>query len=212
MISISAHVQSWLDEHPTIRQHVSDGIINHSALARTLKSDIEDQLGERVSVESVTIALNRIGKSLKASASYTALQYVGDVSVQTGLTILIYDINDFDALELPDLATMRSGYFVSTRGIWHASIIATSLIAKDPRLSASASVCQDNVTSITIKLKEGHIPIPGVCAGILGVLANKGVNLQEVISTHNELTILCDHANAERAMSALMDIKDSRFD
>lgn len=209
MISISAHVQSWLDEHPTLRNLLSEGLINHSALARSIKNDIEKQLGEKASIESITIALNRLGKTLQSSPAPNATTFIGDVSVQTGLTILIYHINDFDTLKLPDAQSLKQSYFVTTRGIWHASIITSSHIAESAALAEHAAEQQDNVTSITIKLKEGHIPVPGVCAGILSLLANKNINLQEVISTHNELTILTDQANTDRALQCLMQVKQS---
>lgn len=206
MISISAHTQSWLDENPNIRSLLSEGLINHSALARKMHGDIERQLGEKASLDSVTIALNRIGKSLSKHSVTTPTQFIGDISVQTGLTILIYHISDFDSLILPDVQDLKKGYFVTTRGIWHASIITTSQIAKDSDLLDTCFEHQDMITSVTIKLKEGHIPIPGVCAGILTLLANKGVNLQEVISTHNELTILTDQNNADLALGTLLKI------
>lgn len=209
MRSISNHVQSWLDEHPTIREHVSEGIINHSALARRIRSDIEADLGEKVSIESITIALNRAGKQLQGITALDPLQFIGDISIQTGLTILIFHINDYDMLDLPSMLTQKHGYFVSTRGIWHASIITTSEVAKESNLLSACFEHQDAITSITINLKPGHIPIPGVCAGILSLLANRGVNLQEVISTHNELTILTDQTNADRAIKTLMDVKNT---
>ncbi len=204
MISISAHTQSWLDENPNIRSLLSEGLVNRSALARKMHGDIERQLGEKASLESVTIALNRIGKTLSMHSATTPTHFIGDISVQTGLTILIYHISDFDTLTLPDAQDLKQGYFVTTRGIWHASIITTSKIAKDSDLLEACFEHQDVITSVTIKLKEGHIPIPGVCAGILSLLANKGVNLQEVISTHNELTILTDQNNADLALKTLM--------
>ena len=210
MVSISSHVQSWLDEHPTIRAHVAEGIINHSALARRIRHDIESSLGEKVSIESITIALNRAGKVLERQRQTDPLSYIGDISIQTGLTILIFNVDHFDSLSLPTALTSEQSYFVSTRGIWHASVITTSHIATRSGLIKSCTERQDDITSITIKLREGHIPIPGVCAGILSLLANKGVNLQEVISTHNELTILTDQINTDRALKALMDAKNRR--
>ena len=207
MISVSSHVISWLDANPTTRDMVAGGLINHSALARRIQSEIEQRLGEKVSIESITIALNRAGKKLESTKSTDPLSFIGDVSVQTGLTILNYEIADFDRLELPDAQTRQQGYFVSTRGIWHASIITTSEIAKDIVAHSAAAEQENDVTSITVRLKPGHFPIPGVCAGILSLLANKGVNFLEVISTHNELTILADQKNSESGMRTLMDTK-----
>lgn len=207
MKSISAQVNHWLDANPTIRSHVAQDLINHSALARAIQSDIEASLDQKVSKESITISLNRIGKVLQDTTLDSPLQYVGDISIQTGLTILIYDISDFDSLELPDAATRQQGYYVSTRGIWHASIITTREIAAQSSLSATAAVTQQNISSTTIRLKPGHIDVTGVCAGILTLLSNKGVNLQEVISTHNELTILTDQSNAETALATLMSLR-----
>ncbi len=209
MITVSSRVQQWLGAHPTVQGHLADGIINHSSLARTIRRDIEHAVGEKVSIEAITIALNRAGKELAHSNTLDPLSFIGDVSVQTGLSILNFDIDTFNTLELPPLDARQHGYFVTTRGIWHASIITTQEIAQSPLLAPQANASEHEITSTTIRLKKGHIPVPGVCAGILTLLSNSGVNFSEIISTHNELTILTDQSNADKALQTLMRHKNN---
>jgi len=208
MRTISDFVENWIEQNPVVREHLAAGIINHSALARDIKADIEQSAGEKVSIEAVTIALNRIGKRLKPNAGTpNPLSFIGDISIQTGLDILIYEVSDFDSLDIPPRSRSEHTYFVSAKGIWHASIITTSDAARDPRLCQKAHTHERDLTATTVRLKPGHIPVPGVCAGILSLLANKGVNLEEVNSTHNELTILTDQSNADLALKTLLDAK-----
>jgi len=207
MISISAHVQSWLENNPFINSHLSDGIINHSALARKIKQEIEQERGEQVSIESITIALNRAGKNISGQNLISPLEYIGDISVQTNLDILIYEINDFNNLHQAAFDASKHSCFVSTRGIWHAAIITTSEFANRKILKSTASIHERNHTAITVRLRPGNSVVPGIIAGILSILANRGVNLREVISTHNELTMITNPDNADKTITALMDLK-----
>jgi aspartokinase len=65
----------------------------------------------------------------------------------------------------------------------------------------------DNLASITIKLPTENIEISGIYYYILKRIAWEGININEVISTTNEFTIVVRDKDIDRAFSILMSLK-----
>lgn len=192
MITITDYVKTWLTQHPGYVPYVQQGVINYSSLARRMKDDIEQQAGERVSVAAVTLALNRYAKRLSGDELIDYEQYIGEVSVQSGLGILAIAQTDLDSdtffwavKKLHD----RHEYMVYTRGIWHTALIGRSEVIDELATTLHGTITSTDLVGVTIKLKKGHLPVPGVCAYVLQLLAARDVNLVEVTSSHDELTV-----------------------
>ena len=208
MISVTDRVKTWVATHPFHATFIANGLINSSALARTIKSDIEQQVGERVAVESITLALNRYGHDVASDDIPLDFdQYLGEVSVQSGLSILSIPQVDLDAdFFFAALAELHKNheYTIYTRGVWHTALIGKQQVIHDLSAHFRNTVVSDDLVGITIKLKPGHLPKPGVCAYILQKIAFKGINLQEVTSSHNELTVIINRMDTNRALECLV--------
>lgn len=210
MITISQHVEQWIEQNPVMRDQLAMGLMNHSALARHMYSDIKNTAGTSVSIEAITIALNRLGKALsKQPRKEDLLRFIGDVSVQTGLTIIVIQTEPND---LKTGAARRKGeFFVVSQGIWHTTIMSkTETIDMLGLAESDVVVRRDNLTGLTVKLTSGNVDVPGVCSLVLQVLANKNINLQEVSSTHDELTVIFDQDEAQKALQTIIDLKTFR--
>lgn len=196
MITISDKVREWVDQNPTCAQYMSAGLMNHSSLARRIKTDIERAVGEKVSVEAITLALNRYAKQLTVDGVVDYRSYLGEVSVQSGLGVLT--ISQTDASMDEFLAAARRlheqrEYMVYTRGMWYTALIGrTEVIDELAATLDGTTVTSRDCVGITVKLRIGHLPVPGVCAYVLQLLAGRGINLVEVTSSHNELTVFVD--------------------
>lgn len=196
-----------MQQHPLHATFVKDGLINVSALARLIKPELERQAGEILSLEAITLALNRHGKRSGATANINYERFIGEVSVQSGLSALTIpqvnlDINTFfDALKV---LHANHEYTLYTRGAWH-----TALIGKQPTIELLAtkfphSIVVHNLVGLTIKLKPGHLPTPGVCAYILQKFALRGINVTEISSSHDEFTIIVAEQFAQAALACLI--------
>jgi hypothetical protein len=206
MITISTHVQRWVDQHPLCADMIAAGIINHSALARRIRPEIQAVSGQSVSNAAITVALNRQSKILaKTRNAHDYRRYIGDISIQTGLSIVVVaaeaDVPVYKAKHISD-------YFVISQGLWHSTIIAkTDVVNKLHLKPAHIKQQMDKLTGLTVRLGEGNIAVPGVIAHALQILAAKQINLLEVISAHNELTVILDEDQAQKALKALLDHK-----
>lgn len=207
MITISDHVKNWVHNHPTHAMHMRQGIINYSSLARIIKPDIEHASGERVSVDAITLALNRVAKKLSPESDIDYSRFLAEVSVQSGLGVLTIpqsDINTDVFFRAARKLHEQNEYMVYTRGIWHTALIGKLNIIDELETTLHGTVTSRDIVGITVKLKIGHLPVPGVCAYVLQLLADRGVNLIEVTSSHNELTVFIPSKFTNVALESLI--------
>lgn len=207
MLTISDRTKSWISTHPTHAHFLADGLINASALARLIKPDIEKEVGERVSAEAITLALNRHSKNIRHLSSADYEKFVGEVSVQSGLSIMTIPQVDLD----PDafskaIAILHKTheYTLYSRGVWHTALVGKHSVIEELATHFRHTIIAHDLVAVTIKLKPGHLPTPGVCAYILQKLALRDINLQEVTSSHNELTVIIRKNDTNKALDCLV--------
>lgn len=90
------------------------GIINYSSLARQIRPEIEEASGERVSVEAITLALNRQARRMTSSDGIDFSSYLGEISVQSGLGILTIPQADINT----DAFFGQQESFTNSTNIW----------------------------------------------------------------------------------------------
>jgi predicted regulator of amino acid metabolism with ACT domain len=65
----------------------------------------------------------------------------------------------------------------------------------------------EDLSSVTIKLPNENVDIPGIYYFIFQRLSWEGVNIRQVISTSNEFTILVDEDAVNTAFKVIKDLK-----
>lgn len=64
------------------------------------------------------------------------------------------------------------------------------------------------MSSITVKLPEENVSVPGIYYFIFQRLAWEGVTMNEVISTSNEFTIIVPEDQIDKAFRVIKDLKN----
>lgn len=181
--------------------------MNNSALARQIKPELEKQAGEILSLEAIVLALNRTAKHQTSLAPADFARYIGEVSVQSNLSILSIRQVDLDLMAFfgaVNTLHQNQEYTLYTRGVWHTALIGKRNAIEGLAKQFQNSFLTHDLVGITVKLRQGHLPVPGVCAYILQKLAFNDINLQEVTSTHDEMTIIVDKKYTQATLSCLV--------
>ena len=91
----------------------------------------------------------------------------------------------------------------------------TIIISEDLRIvfeknikEISFNTKRENLASITIELPKENTQTIGLYYSILGAIAQRGLNLVEVISTTNELTVVLHQHQVAEALETLMNQKN----
>lgn len=213
MRTVANRVETWLADHPFHQSFLARGLLNASALAREIRPELERQAGEKLSEQAITLAISRLARRLQAADNDIDViwtdfdRFVGEVSVQSGLSILTIPQVTIDEPALYDVLMdlhAAQEYTLYTRGVWHTALICKQDTVERLARHFEQSIVTHDVVAVTVKLRPGHLPVPGVCAYILEKLAQHGVNLAEVTSAHDELTVVIDKQFTQTALDCLL--------
>ncbi len=217
MKTIASTVAEYIKTKPYLSSALSDGIINLTSLARTIQKDIEERTKKPVKSGAIVMALKRISdtadfvqtkqiiKVLRNLGAITVRSALGDYSFLISETFLIAQSNLLKSIE-----DKKEVFYTSSRGVSESNIIVSQNIAPLVDQLFKSETCfskTENLSSITLKLPSENVTIPGIYYFIFQRLSWEGVNINEVISTSNEFTILMHEDQVDTAFSVIKNLK-----
>lgn len=213
MITVSQFVDGMVKDSPLLEEGLSLGVINLTALARNLKPKIEAKSLKKTSVSAIVMALLRLGQKLKKRNLRHKLVLPEDLTVKSNLLELTYANSPTlrrKHQEILKLAEQSQDVFFNVlQGIFETSIIATKQLIDGLQKILSGEKLLVSVTdlaSITLRFSEESMYTPGVYYLILKNLAWYGINVIEVISIHNELSVIVEQKKVDKAFSIVKEL------
>lgn len=212
MITIPQLVEEFVHKSPFLEEVLSKGLINHSALARQLKPQIDKRLYKDVQIGAIVVALNRLVLKLRPKKNTVShiLENLGDITLRSNITSYTYansaTLRAKQAKLLEDIASIPNSFVTVTDGVFETAFFVSTHVGSYIDRSFSSEKLKSKIeglSSITIVIPEEAISVPGVYYSILKKLAWEGINFIEVVSSFTELTIFLENKNVERAFSAL---------
>ena len=217
MKTISSCVTSYIKTKPYLSSALSDGIINLTSLARQIQPDIEKILRKSIKKGAIVMALKRVSDNTEFTATHKIIRVIknlGDITVRSSLVDYNFSISDSLLLAqsnlLKEIENKKEIFYTSTRGVAECNIIVSQNISDLVDQFFSKEICHSkvkNLSSITIKLPTENVTIPGIYYFIFQRLSWEGVNINEVISTSNEFTILMDDDQVNIAFEVIKNLK-----
>lgn len=212
MITIPQIVAELVQKSPFLEELLSQGLINHSALARTLKPEIEKRLYKEVQLGAIVVALNRLSSHLpqKNNTVEQVLANLGDITLRTNIVSFTFSnsatLRKKQARLLDEISAIPNSFVTVTDGVFETAFFVSANVATQVEEMFESEKLKNKITqlsSVTIVIPEEAIDIPGVYYSILKKLAWEGINFIEVVSSFTELTIFLKSENVERAFKAL---------
>jgi aspartokinase len=220
MLTIPNVVEEVIKKKPFLEGALIEGLINLSALARHLKSEIEQKIGKPVNESAVIMALNRLVPRLVLTSDLRfkrVIEGVGDIIVRSNLTDFTYSNTSTlygrqkELLkEVYSSVTAQDVLCTISQGIYETTFVVSSSlngIVEKIFQDENLVVKRSDLSSITVKLPHENTSCPGVYYYIFKELAWDNINVVEVISTSHEFTVVVGDADIHRAFTILMDAK-----
>lgn len=205
MSTIADRVRSWIRSHPSHAAFLAQGLMNASALARMIKPEIDAKNNDDTSIEAIILALNRYSKNI-TSRKIEVHELISDVSTQSDLSIMTIPHADLNADAFSTALSIlhkTSEFTLYTRGAWHISLIGRQPIVEELRRHFRHTTITHDVAAITMRLVPEHTSIPGVSSYILQKIAFSNITVHEIVSSHNELTLVVNNDNINKALDCL---------
>jgi hypothetical protein len=212
MRTIAEALAGIIRRSPYLEEAMGLGLLNHSALARHLKPEVEREVMKKVKDGALIVALNRLAQSSRAREGRpkSLFRKAPDLIVRLNLFEVTYANSDSLAQrqrKLLESLSPRSPFFVTfTRGINETTTVASRELRervvsafKGERLISQIA----GLASVTVMLPKGTALIPGVYSYLLKALAWEGLNVVEVVSTLNEFTIILEDRKIDSAFGVI---------
>lgn len=158
------------------------------------------------------MAIKRLQENLPAHLKKSKPNFAAaDIIIRSNLVELTFQntitLNKKHQKLLALTAEFHNQYFLTvTTGVFETTVIASDSlettimqILKDESLTAS----NYDLSSITVKLTRPMIEHAGTYAQILRQLAWDNINIVEVVSTYQELTIIVKSIDADKVLASL---------
>ena len=218
MKTISSVVEDYIKTKPFLSTALSQGIINLTSLSRIIKPDIEKILKKNAKNGAIVMSLKRISDNMEFVSTHKiikTLNKIGDITVRSSLLDYNFKISPTflasQAKFLTEINDNKESSYTSSRGVSECNIIISS------NLKIFLEKCFEkeflvnkyqNLSSVSIKLPNENVSVPGIYYFIFQRLSWEGVNIREVISTSNEFTILVDEDYVNIAFKVIKDLKN----
>jgi len=215
MISIAEEVKRLVRASPFLEEGLSRGLINYSALAREMRTDIETTLHKSVSESSILMALKRLAEKMRPTfQSRIQRQFLegsGNLTVRPNLVGFTYTVSTRlikHHKRLMDQIPDQGHYLTITHGVTETTVLVSAhLEGMVTRIFPEEDMIQRTagLSALVIKFTMGAVSTPGIHYPIFLQLAWNNINVIEVISTYQELILVMEKGHVNRAFQVLMD-------
>lgn len=217
MKTVSSFVEHYLKTKPFLLGSLSEGIINLTSLARIMMPEIEKNLGKDIKQGAVVMSLKRLTEELDFKINHKiskVIKNIGEITVRSSLNDYTFAVSDSIFDKQAELITKinqhKDVFYTSSRGVNEINIVLSeSMNTVIEDLFKGEKIIQklENLSSITVKLPQENVAVPGVYYYIFQRLAWEGIIIYEVISTSNEFTILVTEQQVDIAFKVIKDLK-----
>jgi hypothetical protein len=210
MVTISHVVQKIVSERIFILEPLSKGIISNVALAEQLQPEIEEELGKKVKIHAIVMALRRYQDEIKKTHKEITFDYSSEIILKTDIcdvavlrspTLLaklkrLYDIVDFEKGDALNIIHGRHEAVVVTNERY---IKKTLVLFKGEKILN----LEKNLVSLTLTFSSDFLHTQGVIFNVVRALAWENINIFEIVSTNTELTFILNKKDSIKGYKVL---------
>lgn len=210
MITIPEKVEEHVNQSPYLREAITDGLVNLSALARKLKPQLEKELFKDVSESAVFIALQRYAATLKPYYQVNPADYLANLGLKSDL--FEFTVENSSALlgKLSRIAKAtedkHAALFIFTQGQYETTVITSKNLQPEIKTALNGEKLLGTIpdlTGITLQRTHAQIETTGVLQFPLRILAWEGISVIEIITTLNEIMIIVRDFEVDRAVVSI---------
>lgn len=207
--NITALVESYILEHPSIKDSLKNGLINYSSLSRRIVSDLG--LSLKKNFDAVLIASRRFKKKLRneETAENRILRILKNSRIEIKnkviAVVLEKDIFFGTLLNLEKDIRKKNEIFRIIDGASAVTVITSEEFLEDVRKYFKNSIIVENthLAEITIKSPEELETTPGAYAYLCSLLGENNINIVETLSCWTDTIFLVDEKDAGKVMGLL---------
>ena len=215
MSNISKIIEKEISSSPFLEESIAEDLINISSLARMLKPKVEAELGKEVKTGALVMAINRMQFEKFHEINGKIEEFMNSL----GDIIIRSNLNDYAFKNSPTLAQAQmklieassdliDGFCTVSQGVYESNIVVIKSLSDtvDDLFAEETQLFKmEELSSVTLRLPEFNVP--GAYYFLLKKIAWENINIFEIISTTNEITLVVKNQDIDRVFSLLMSFK-----
>jgi hypothetical protein len=214
-MTISSALDQLISRSPFLEEALSEGLINISSLARKLQPEVERLTHKKVQESTLIMAIHRRppGPWKVSMGIRNFINELGDIVVRSQLSDHTFsnsgNLNKCQLQLMQEIQGEKEVFFTISQGIYETTIVGSSILDerinnlfRDEKLISRKT----GLSSVTIRLPRNNTEISGIYYFILKNLAWAGINVCEIISTSNEISIIVSESDIPRAFPILLNL------
>jgi aspartokinase len=219
-MTIQEAVSELLKSKPYLEEFLADGLINTSALARQLTSEISRMTDKKANKGAVVMAIQRHHPGKLTTVNIKAgnlLKGLTNIIVRSDISVFTYTNSTTLPGRLAELSTLFSKtkglFYTFSQGAFETTIIINQTAEPELEkvlLKENQIATTGDLACITLYLPDENIEIAGYYYYILKLIAWEGINIIEILSTTNEFTLILAEEDVDKAFSILKNARNKR--
>lgn len=216
-MNLSFLCEQIVNKSPFVREAIADDLINISALARTIKPEVDAAMGKSVKEGAIIMAIKRMtpGPYAKISNKIPGLmQDLGDFVVRSGLESISLANSDSlipaQAKFLEKVQELPNSFHLICNGVSETTFVFNAMLLNNFEaimLNEQLLTHLSGLASVTVKLPDNSGGVSGFYYYMLKNLAWEGINIVEMISTSSECSLIVSMEDVDKTFSVLMKLK-----
>ena len=215
---LSDAVFKLIDRSSFLQEALYNDLINKSSLARLIKPDVDYMTGKKNSLLAIGKAISR-SPDFEISAleklEYQVRSAISDIIIRSDLVDITY-ANSETLLQaqsgiLREVSEDSRLFLSLMRGIYETTIVfSASLYSSiEERFTEEKKLSErQNLSAISVLLDATNVDTRGLYYHLFKKLSWNGINVIEVLSTSNELTLILEKTDMEEAFAQFMKLKN----
>lgn len=204
MVNTAALTKQYIEEHASVKMCLAAGLINYSALARMIA--LEYGLIKQTSIEAIVVAARRIKRGLADRVDVH--KFFADSSIRIENNIVAYTLDRSTLTEkimqIEKEIKSAHGIFFAIEGTRSITIITNAAHEKLLQKSFSRLVLEKFADQVLITISAPGIQeVAGAVHHVTSLLFDRGVNITELISCHDDTIFVIDKDATAKAIEAL---------
>jgi hypothetical protein len=218
-MKLSTVVTNLINQSPIIQEALDLDLINITSLARHIQPAIERHLDKEIQISAIVMAIKRRPTNMSQILDKSLSQFMsslGDVLVRSDIYDYTYAHSaSFRQSQITFLQLIEdetNSYYSFCRGMGETTIVVNRMltgIVKRAFKSEKLLVSRANLAAVSISLPSTNQDISGVYYTLLKRLAWQGINIIEVISTSNEITLIVSKDDIDQVFSIILQLKQT---
>lgn len=208
MIKVTDVVQDLILMDELALEALSAGLLNLSAYADKIHSQVENATFKEVQKGTIVVALSRLSKRAASKPQLKPEVKIKNLKLTSSLACTNFektaDLQRKIAVLHP-FQVSTNDIFSVTEGLNEVTIVCSEESIDQITKSLNSPIKSQfaDLVAVTLKLPEHYAQIPNIYYVLINSLAVKRINLIEIVSTFTEISFIVKKEDMEKTIKAL---------